>query len=340
MRPHLSLPALSALPLLLCSTAALAEVPAVVADTAPVHALVSLVMGDLGQPAMLLPPGSSPHDAALRPSDAAALAAANVVIWSGEALVPFLTEPVATLAPDAVTVALLETEGWAALPLREDANFAHEHSHGDAHGDEHADEDGHADHDHAEESHDDHDHADHDHDHGHDHGGIDPHAWLDPAVASVWVTVIADTLGSVDPDNAATYAANAQASVAEFDALRAGLVTRLAPLSGRAYLVPHDAYQYFETAFGLPASGAIALSDATGAGPAHVAELQARIADQGISCVLTDPQTSPDLVALVIEGSDVRTAAADPDGQQIAPGAGLYVALIEGVAAALEDCLG
>lgn len=296
------------LPMLLPATPALSDAPQVVTDTAPVHALVSLVMGDLGQPAMLLPPGTSPHDAALRPSDAAGLEGADVVIWTGPGLVPQLEGPVATLAPDAAVLELLETPGWTRLPLRDDADFA-AHDHG----------------------------AD---DHAHDHGATDPHAWLDPAVAAVWVAAIADTLAGADPANAAAYAANAQAAATDLAALRERLAADLLPLHGRAYLVPHDAYQYFEAAFGLPASGAIALSDAQGAGPAHVAELQARIAAEGIGCVLTDPQTPPGLVALVAEGSALRCAEADPDGQRLAPGPGLYAALVAGVAAALRDCLG
>lgn len=320
MRPMLSLAALclSGLPL-----SALAEVPAVVADTAPVHSLTAMVMGDLGAPALLLPPGMSPHDASLRPSDAQGLAAADVVIWTGPELVPAIEGPIAALAGGASVLALLETDGWDRLPRRTDPDFAtadHDHDHDHAHEAEadHAEEDG------------------HDHDHG---AATDPHAWLDPAVASVWLGHIAGALSAADPDNAATYAANAEAAAAALMAQRARLATDLAPLAGRAYVVPHDAYQYFETAFGLPAAGAIALSDAADPGPAHVAALQARIADEGILCILTDPQTNPGLVALVAEGSGARTAAADPDGTSLEPGAGLYPALIDGVAGALLACL-
>jgi zinc transport system substrate-binding protein len=41
--------------LLLSSTAALAEVPRVATDIAPVQGLVASVMGDLGTPALLVP---------------------------------------------------------------------------------------------------------------------------------------------------------------------------------------------------------------------------------------------------------------------------------------------
>ena len=58
---------------LLASGAAVAEVPKVVTDFAPTYGLVSMVMGDLGQPEILLDKGGNAHDFQLRPSQSAAL---------------------------------------------------------------------------------------------------------------------------------------------------------------------------------------------------------------------------------------------------------------------------
>lgn len=288
--------------LALIPAAALAEVPQVVTDTAPVQSLVARVMGDLGAPSALIPPGTSPHDAALRPSDAAALAGADVVIWAGPALLPMLQGPIDTLGTGAQVLTLLETAGWERLPRRDDADFMEDHDHADA-------------------------------------GDTDPHAWLDPAVAAVWTTEIAQALAQADPENARIYQSNAAVAAADYLALRDRLVARLAPLSGRPWLVPHDGYQYFEHAFAIPAAGAVTLADAAAPGPAHVAELRAQVATGGILCLLTDPQTPPDLIALITEGTPLRTARADPDGQTLPPGPELYPAIIEGIAAALDGCL-
>ena len=69
---------------------ALAEVPKVVTDIHPVHALVAQVMGDLGTPDLLLERGASEHDFQLRPSQAASLADADLVVWIGPELTPWL----------------------------------------------------------------------------------------------------------------------------------------------------------------------------------------------------------------------------------------------------------
>ncbi len=68
--------------------------------------------------------------------------------------------------------------------------------------------------------------------------------------------------GAIDPANAAAYAANAAAFATEMDALTAEVGGKLAPLHGQHFIVFHDAYQYFEDRFGLPAAGSIALTDA------------------------------------------------------------------------------
>lgn len=342
---------------------ALAEAPRVMTDVPPVHSLVARVMAGVGEPDLLLPPGSSPHDFALRPSDAARLSEASIVIWAGEGLTPWLEGPLATLAPDAVQLELLETEGWTKLEVREDAAFAHddhEHGHDDDADDDPADDDhAHDDHAHDEHAHDDHAHDDHaqdehahddhahdDHAHGHDHAdgahvheGTDPHAWLDPAVAKAWVGHIAEALSAADPANAAAYLENATAAQAEFAALSDQIQAQLEPFSGRNFIVPHDAYQYFETRFALPAAGAITLSDAGTPGPSRIVALRDQIAAGGIVCVLTDPQTSDEWSALLREGADVKTAQVDPDGTGLQPGPDLYPAIITGIATALADCL-
>ena len=80
----------SAVASLACTLPAWAEVPKVVTDIHPVHALVSQVMGDLGAPVLLLERGASEHDFQLRPSQAADLADADLVVWIGPELTPWL----------------------------------------------------------------------------------------------------------------------------------------------------------------------------------------------------------------------------------------------------------
>ncbi len=305
---------------------ALADVPSVATDIAPVHSLVARVMEGIGEPELIVQPGASPHEYSLRPSEAAALQKADMVFWIGEDLTPWMEDAVETLTVNAVVTALLDADGTTLFEFREGALFeAHDQ-------DDHDEKD--------EHGHDGHDeHADHEGHDDHAHGEHDPHAWLSPQNASAWLNVIAAQLSAADPDNAGAYFANAAAARAEMETLSAEISAMLDPLRGGNFIVFHDAYQYFETDFDIPASGAISLGDASDPSPARIAEIQERILEQGIDCVLAEPQFNPGIVATVLDGTEAKTGVIDPLGAGLEPGAALYPQLIRNMAQTLAECL-
>lgn len=327
-------------PLTLIAGAVQAEAPHVVADIAPVHALVARVMDGVGEPTLLVEPGASPHGYALRPSRAAALSRAQAVFWMGEALEPWLEAPLHTLGDQARTVELMEVPGTTVLAFREGATFEG-HSH-EAEG-----ERDHEDHDHDDHAHDDHDkehgHEDHaaeaqDDDHaGHDHEGTDPHGWLDPMNAQVWLGAIADTLSQIDPENAARYASNAAAGRAELDALTAELYASLSAFRETRFIVFHDAYHYFENRFDLSAAGAISLSDASDPGAKRIAQVRHTVEELGVTCVFAEPQFNAGLVQAVTDAG-VHVSTLDPLGADLEPGWALYPQLLRGLAEDMRAC--
>jgi len=140
--------------------------PSTVASIAPIHSLVAGVMAGVGEPVLLVKGGASPHTYTLKPSDAAALAGAQIVFRVGPGLETFLDHPLETLAGQADVVDLADAPGLRLMPLREGGLWApHDHGHEAA-----------ADADHAEPA-----GGDHDHDHaeaeghaaeaGHQHAG-------------------------------------------------------------------------------------------------------------------------------------------------------------------------
>ena len=302
----------------LMSSTALADVPNVAVDIAPVHSLVARVMQDVGAPDLIIRSGASPHDYRLRPSEAKALQDANLVIWMGKELTPWMEDAVKTLSTEAAILTLLEKDETTLLEFRESVLFE-EHDHDD-----------HSDKEHAETE-------DQDHDE-HAHGAHDPHAWLSPENAKIWLNLIAAQLSTADPDNASTYFVNAAAAMTEIDTLMADVSTMLDPVRSNSFIVFHDAYQYFETVFEFPASGAISLGDATDPSPARIARVQGRIQEQKIQCVLAEPQFKKGLVVTVLEGTDAKTSIIDPLGVALEPGPALYPQLIRNMAKTLVDC--
>ena len=311
--------------LVLAPAVAAADVPNVVTDLPPVHSLAAMVMGDLGAPVLLLDRGANAHSFQLRPSQARSLSQADVVIWTGEGMSPWMARALTATSGDARMLALLEHNGTL---LRDFGAPNDEHGHEDAAHDDH-DEHGHDDHGHDHHGHDD-----------HDHSGTDPHAWLDPRNAAIWLDVIAAELSAADPDNAATYAANAVSARDSIASLEATLSGILAPVTDRPFVVFHDAYGYFANRFDLDVAGSVSLGDAASPGAARLADLQSRLAEEGVVCAFPEAQHDPALLQVVIEGTDVRLGGTlDPSGSTLEPGAALYPALLTGMAETMRDCL-
>ena len=308
-------PTLAAL-LLLTATPTVAEPPRVVTDIPPVQSITAAIMGDLGTPELVVDLAGSPHHLTLRPSDAARLNDADLLIWVGPDLTPWLEDARASVTNSLTSLTLANADGWTPLPFREIDDFKVADDH-------------------------DHDHDDHDHDdHAHDHGETDPHAWLDPRVATAWANAIAAALSDTDPANADAYRANAATFANDMAALEAELATRAEAIRGVTYLLPHDAYQYFEVRFDLPAAGTITFSDDADPGPAYIAGLQDLVRDGGIDCVTYAPYETQGWVTLLTEGTEVAAHPLDQLGADLPRGPDLYPDTLRAIMTTLETCAG
>lgn len=295
-------PILSMMPL-----PALAEVPRVITDIPPVYGLVAQVMGDLGAPVLLLEKGADEHDFQLRPSQMADIANADVAVWIGPELTPWVERALEGAKSEIVSLPLLAVQGTALL------EFASKDDHADDHG--------------------------HDHDQDHDHSGTDPHAWLNPENAAPWLDAIAAALSAKDSENAATYAANAAAAKAETAALDAEISATLIPVKDKGFVAYHDAYQYFVQHYGLNYQGSVAMGDASAAGAAHLRKVQSTIAD-GVVCVFPEVQHDADLLLQLTDGTAAKAGAAlDPAGAMLDPSPDSYTDVLRNLTAALTGCL-
>ena len=306
-----------------------AEVPRVVTDIAPVHSLVAQVMAGVGAPDLLIDQATSPHHFALRPSQARALQEADLVIWVGDGLSPALSRAIADLSGAGKDISLLLVPQTDLLPIREDARFeAHRHDDHDDHGHD----------DHGHDDHDDHGHDDHI-DHPHD-DVIDPHAWLDPDNAALWLAAIAEELAVADPARAQTYRRNAENAVRQAEQLADQIEGDFATTPPPAFIVFHDAYQYFEDAFDISAQGAISLSDASAPSAARLSEIRTIVVEQGVECLFAEPQFDPDILSAVADAAPVSIAVIDPYGGHIPTGVDFYPALLQDLATGISGCKG
>jgi zinc transport system substrate-binding protein len=288
----------------------------VVATIKPIHSLVAQVMGDVGEPRLLVGGAASPHTYSMKPSDARALNAARVVFRVSEEIEPFTRKIVASLPKSVSVVTLAEAPGLKLLDKRTGDTFeSHDHGH--------------------------HENGKHDHGHDdHDHGPVrDGHVWLDPQNAAAMVREIARALSEAAPAHAATFKANADKAIAGIDSLAQEIEAELAPVKGKSFVVFHDAYQYFEQRFGLTAAGAITVSPEVQPSAKRLSEIRGKIKSLGVACVFAEPQFKSKLVATVIEGTGAKAGTLDPEGASVEPGDGAYAALLRNLAQGLTSCL-
>ena len=292
------------------------EAADVMVSIQPVHSLVSGVMGETGEPGLMVTGAASPHTYQMRPSEAQALNAADLIVWIGENLEMFLERPIENLGADAEVVTLHEVARMELLETREGGLWPDEHDEDkEAHVDEHDD-------------------------HGHEHGEFDMHIWLDPGNAGRIVEVSADALSRTDPDRAGTYHSNAAAMLERIAALEASLVEQLEPVRQRAFVVFHDGYQYFEHAFGLNSIGAVAVDPGRPPGTKRIVELREALVEHDVRCVFVEPQFPPDLVETLTEGTAVRTAELDPIGVDFEAGPDAWFEMMRALGDAIAGCLG
>ena len=126
-------------------------------------------------------------------------------------------------------------------------------------------------------------------------GSYDPHIWNDPALWSMVVETIRDTLVTADPDNAADYQANAErylAEIADTDNYVREQID-LIPVERRIMITAHDAFGYFARSYGLEVRGLQGISTESEASTADVQELANYIVEKQVPAIFVETSVSP-----------------------------------------------
>jgi zinc/manganese transport system substrate-binding protein len=134
--------------------------------------------------------------------------------------------------------------------------------------------------------------------HDHDHGRADPHAWQSVANAKIYVANIRDALTAVDPAGKDVYLANAAAYIARLDALEREVrdVIAKVPADRRRVITSHNAFGYFQDAYGVSFTAPQGVSTEAEASAKEVAAIIAQIKKQKIAAVFLENVTDPRLV--------------------------------------------
>ena len=271
----------------------------------PLQLIAAAVQDGVAIPEVLLPPGASPHNYALRPSDVRKVQSVDLLYWVGPSMEGFLPRVL-----NGRTLPSVAVQDLPGMKLRHFAEDSHSH---------------------AEE-------AD-DHDHDHRPGTLDAHLWLSPVNARVIADKMAADLSAADPANAERYQSNAKAFDERLDALDLRLKKRLASVEGKPYFVFHEAFDYFEDAYGLKHTGVFSVAAEVQPGAQHVAAMRKRLQEVGKTCVFSDPPLRPRLADTLTAGLPVKLAELDALGGYTPATAQGYEQLLEKLGNDLAGCL-
>jgi len=291
------------IPLTVAWTGVVTASPRVVTSIAPLHGLASAIMAGVAIPVRLLDQKLSPHDAVLRPSQARALARANIVLWIGPELERFMSRMIETPEAGREILTVLKLDELERRPVRAGNIWT----------------------------------KDHDHDGPSD--VVDPHVWLSTNNARVIAAALSDRLTALDPAHADDYAANLANLKNDLSVLDAEIKQLLAEHAKTPFVLLHDSFQYFEKDYDLHPVGALTTVAAGGVSARRLHEMKRIMAARAVTCIATDPFGKSSLARQLSQSANMRQAALDPIGKRIKPGPQHYQSMMRANAQALASCL-
>ena len=232
------------------------------------------VGGDRIELTTLVGPDGDAHVYEPKPTDAVAMAGADVVLVNGLQFEGFLQRLVDASATKASIVEL--TKGVETLKMEEEGH--HDEAAEAKEGEEHAAEE-------EEEGH-------------HHHGDVDPHAFQSVPNAEIYVKNIADAFCAADSAGCQTYQANATAYTSKLKALDAEVKAAVEsiPADKRTIITSHDAFGYFAHQYGITFLAPEGISTESEASAADVAALIKQVKEDKASAIFVENITNQRLI--------------------------------------------
>ncbi len=278
----------------------------------PLGFIANAITDGVTETKVLLPTSASPHDYSLKPSDVEQLQSAQLVVWIGEEMESFLEKSIDKLPKEKV----LTLEDVPAI------KELVEHS--------------------GEEKEDKHDHK-HDHKHSHDHGHShdeDWHIWLSPKAGEQIAEQIAERLSQQLPEQKAKIAENLANFKSTLATKSSEIAKQLEPVKSKGYYTFHDAYGYFEDAYGLKSLGSFTINPTVAPGAKTLNAIKKSIAQKQAQCLFAEPQFTPKVIESLSKGTSAKVGQLDPLGAKIELSKNAYPEFLQSLANQFSDCLG
>ncbi|CED70889.1 high-affinity zinc uptake system protein ZnuA precursor [Aliivibrio wodanis] len=272
---------------------------AVLSSVKPINLIVQELTKGVSESSYLVSSSASPHDYALRPSDVRKIKQADIVVWYGDDLEPFLSKIIAD-KKNVITISEFSS-----------VEFYHFDEHGE---DEHAHE-------------------------GDHHHSTDPHFWLGPKEALGVAKEITVQLTKNDPLNKDKYESNLNNFENKLAQAVETISKQLKPVQHKGYFVFHDAYGYFERYFEMNNLGHFTVSPDRKPGAKSLIKIKKSLLERKAVCVFSEPQFEPAIVTTITRGTDVNKGELDPLAIHQANEQGAYFDFLLTISNELTRCL-
>ncbi|HZJ10002.1 MAG TPA: metal ABC transporter substrate-binding protein [Trueperaceae bacterium] len=256
----------------------------IVVSIQPWADVIAQLGGDRVEVSTLLPAGASPHAFEPLPSQAVALARADLVVMNG-GLDSWLERMLTAAAPGVPTLHMMSVVNFD--PLQEVGHEGEERAGADAHSATSL--------------------------------GANPHIWLDPMIVARALPVLVAALVRADPTAAPAYERNAAALEADLLRVDAHIKTLFVGLEDASFVPLHDAWAYFARRYGLRI--AVTLEPFPGREPSarYVADTVMTIRETGARVIFAERQLSDRTARVVAESAGVAVVTLDPLGGHPGP---------------------
>ena len=239
----------------------------------------------------LTPPGADSHDLELSPRDVVMLQEADLIVYLA-GFAAALDQAIQPLASEQV------------FDVASSARLNHEEGH---------DEEGHDEEGHDEEGPDEegHDEEGHDEEH-HEHGGIDPHFWLDPMRLADVADATAVRFAELDPDNAESFQQNAASLRVQLEDLDDDFQQGLADCARVDLVTAHRSFGYLANRYGLNQVGIAGLSPDQEPSAGRLAVVADFVQDNQVGVIYYESLVDPGVAQAVANETGAATDVLDP----------------------------
>ena len=247
----------------------------------PMYEFTKQVVGDKGDVKLLIPAGTEPHDFEPSAKDLAEISDSDVFVYNSPELETWTDNLTETIDSKKTKVIQASKD----IKLMEGAEHDHEEAH-------------------------DHDAEEHE-EHGHDHD-LDPHVWLDPALAIKEVETIRNQLSEKYPDEKATFEKNAADYIDELKTLDQDYQTTFKDAKNKTFVTQHAAFGYLAKQYGLTQKAIAGISPDQEPSPSRLSELKHFVDDNHVKVIYFEENASSKVAETLSKETGVKLEVLNP----------------------------